>query len=146
MIVVLWFFLGGCLSPIQQICVFKYIDAVMNSVSIDDCPTEITALPGREHLQDDACAAQSKKTSQKTPSGAEWKPHQQNATCCLSFGNLISSGAAADKSVLMENMALSNNYYSSLWSCLWEEKKITFATEVLHLLLSQGYPFSNMSA
>lgn len=42
-------FLGGCLSLVQRICVFKYIDAVMNSVSIDNCPTETTALPGREH-------------------------------------------------------------------------------------------------
>lgn len=42
----------------------------------------------------------------------------------LSSGHRVLVGAAADKSMLMKNMALSNNYDRSPQSCLGEEKRL----------------------
>lgn len=42
----------------------------------------------------------------------------------LSSGHRVLAGAAADKSVLMKNTALSNNYDRSPRSCLGEEKRL----------------------
>lgn len=64
-----------------------------------------------------------------------------NASRWLSFW----SAAYVRSSMLIKDMAWSDNYPRSLWSCL-QERKITFATDALRLFLRTHYLFSNMAA
>lgn len=74
---------------------------------------------------DNVCTAQSVKSPERKCCPGLIDSHKRKMQhAVLSSAHRVLAGAAADKSVLMKNMALSNNYDHSPQSCLGEEKRL----------------------
>lgn len=95
------------------------------------------------HLSLETLTAKREKRLQKW--SCDIQMSMANASQWLSFGCQLISGAATDNSMLIKDMAWSDNYHCSLGSCL-QEREITFATDVLQPFLRTCYLFTNMAS